>query len=61
MSPDHFAQDPRTNLERMAAGDFHIADEPEIARRRQQAVRLAARYQAAYVDDADAARSVRTL
>ncbi|GGZ92199.1 maltose acetyltransferase domain-containing protein [Streptomyces echinoruber] len=40
-----FADDPRTNLERMLAGDPCIADDPELARRRQRAVRLAARYQ----------------
>ncbi|MFJ4482823.1 sugar O-acetyltransferase [Streptomyces longwoodensis] len=56
MVTDHFAGDPRTNLERMRAGDLYIADDPEIARRQQEAVRLAARYQAAYAEDADAAR-----
>ncbi|MBL3669264.1 sugar O-acetyltransferase [Streptomyces sp. M2CJ-2] len=55
MATDYFAQDPRTHLERMQAGDLYIADDPEIARRQQQAVRLAARYQAAYVEDAEAA------
>ncbi|MFC8197770.1 sugar O-acetyltransferase [Streptomyces sp. NPDC057298] len=58
MSTDHFAQDPRSNLERMMAGDLYIADDPEIARRQQQAVRIAARYQTAYVEDADAARPI---
>lgn len=53
---DHFADDPRTNLERMLAGDLYIADDPEIARRQQRAMRLAARYQAAYIGDADSAR-----
>lgn len=56
MATDHFAGDPRTNLERMLAGDLYIADDPEIARRQQRAVRLAARYQAAYAEDADGAR-----
>ncbi|MGV9557779.1 sugar O-acetyltransferase [Streptomyces sp. NPDC003401] len=56
MTTDHFADDPRSNLERMLAGDLYIADDPEIARRQQQAVRLATRYQAAYAEDADAAR-----
>ncbi|WKX22997.1 sugar O-acetyltransferase [Streptomyces sp. HUAS CX7] len=56
MPTDHFAGDSRTNLERMLAGDLYIADDPEIARRQQQAVRLAARYQAAYAEDAEAAR-----
>ena len=58
MPTDHFAQDPRTNLERMEAGDLYIADDPEIARRQQQAVRLAARYQTAYVEDAAAAQPI---
>ncbi|MDQ1041032.1 maltose O-acetyltransferase [Streptomyces sp. V3I8] len=58
MSTDYFAQDPRTNLERMAAGDLYIADDPEIARRQQRAVRLAARFQAAFAEDAGAARSI---
>ncbi|NED34725.1 sugar O-acetyltransferase [Streptomyces sp. SID8499] len=58
MPTDCFADDPRTNLERMLAGDLYIADDPEIARRQQRAVRLAARYQAAYAEDADGARPV---
>ncbi|MCF2130353.1 sugar O-acetyltransferase [Strepomyces sp. STD 3.1] len=58
MPTDHFAGDSRTNLERMQAGDLYIADDPEIARRQQEAVRLAARYQAAYTEDAAAARPV---
>ncbi|MDG9717544.1 sugar O-acetyltransferase [Streptomyces sp. DH24] len=53
---DHFAGDSRTQLERMLAGDLYIADDPEIAGRQQRAVRLAARYQAAYIEDPDAAR-----
>ncbi|MGW0082866.1 sugar O-acetyltransferase [Streptomyces sp. NPDC003393] len=56
MATDHFAGDPRTNLERMLAGDLYIADGPEIIRRQQRAVRLATRYQAAYAEDVDAAR-----
>ncbi|MFJ6071148.1 sugar O-acetyltransferase [Streptomyces sp. NPDC093065] len=56
MPTDHFAGDSRTNLERMLAGDLYVADDPEIARRQQRAVRLAARYQAAYAEDADSAR-----
>ncbi|KDQ65977.1 sugar O-acetyltransferase [Streptomyces sp. NTK 937] len=57
MTTEHFAQDPRSNLERMLAGDLYIAD-PEIADRHHQAVRLAARYQAAYLEDPVAARPV---
>ncbi|MFD5753212.1 sugar O-acetyltransferase [Streptomyces sp. NPDC127033] len=55
MPTDYFAGDPRTHLERMLAGDLYIADDPEIAERQQRAVRLAARYQAAYTEDARAA------
>ncbi|WP_437049321.1 sugar O-acetyltransferase [Streptomyces sp. enrichment culture] len=58
MPTDPFAQDPRTNLERMQAGDLYIADDPEIARRHQRAVRLAARFQAAYLEDADTAQPI---
>ncbi|MGW1141756.1 sugar O-acetyltransferase [Streptomyces zhihengii] len=55
---DHFAGDTRTNHERMLAGDHYIADDPEIAREAQRAVRLAAEYQAAYTRDADAAQPI---
>lgn len=36
----------------------HFADDPEIFRRQQRAVRLAARYQAAFAEDAEAARPI---
>ncbi|MFE2633010.1 maltose acetyltransferase domain-containing protein, partial [Streptomyces sp. NPDC059374] len=39
MPTDPFADDPRSQLERMLAGDLYIADDPEIARRQQRAVR----------------------
>ncbi|UYQ65747.1 sugar O-acetyltransferase [Streptomyces peucetius] len=56
---DHFAGDPRTNRERMLAGDLYIVDDPDLAAREaQRAVRLAAEYLAAYARDADAAQSV---
>ncbi|MET9590680.1 sugar O-acetyltransferase [Streptomyces sp. NPDC006516] len=58
MTTDYFAQDPRTNLERMRAGDLYIADDPEIARQQQRAMKLAARYQATYTEDADQARTI---
>ncbi|MER6624803.1 sugar O-acetyltransferase [Streptomyces sp. NPDC000931] len=57
---DHFANDPRTNLERMLAGDLYIADDPEIARRQQRAMRLAARYLAAYPENPTEARPILT-
>ena len=57
---DYFANDPRTNLERMLAGDLYIADDPEIARRQQRAMRLAARYTAAYPESPTEARTTLT-
>ncbi|GAA3482780.1 sugar O-acetyltransferase [Streptomyces yanii] len=56
MVTDYFADDPRSHLERMLAGDLYIADDPDIAVRQQNAMRLAARYQAAYLDNPAAAR-----
>ncbi|MFE0776672.1 sugar O-acetyltransferase [Streptomyces sp. NPDC058861] len=58
MQTDHFADDPRTNLERMLAGDLYIADDPEIAERQRRAMRLAERYRTAFLDDPGAARSL---
>lgn len=55
---DHFAGDPRTNQERMLAGDLYIADDPKIVEAQRRAVRLAARYLAAYTEDPDAAQRV---
>jgi maltose O-acetyltransferase len=56
MQTDYFAGDPRTNRERMLAGDLYIADDPENARRAQRAVQLADAYQRAAVADEAAAR-----
>jgi maltose O-acetyltransferase len=58
MPTEYFADDPRTNLERMLAGDLYIADDPEIARRQQRAMQLAARYQNGFIEDSGKARSV---
>ncbi|THA58594.1 sugar O-acetyltransferase [Streptomyces sp. A0958] len=55
---DHFAGDPRTNQERMLAGDLYIADDPQIVEAQRRAVRLAARYLAAYTEDPDTAQPV---
>ncbi|MGJ9404217.1 sugar O-acetyltransferase [Arthrobacter sp. KK5.5] len=55
---DYFAGDPRTNRERMLAGDLYIADDPDSAREAQRAVRLANDYLAAYARDAAAARPI---
>ncbi|MFJ8694700.1 sugar O-acetyltransferase [Streptomyces roseolilacinus] len=53
---DHFAGDPRTNRERMLAGDLYIADDPDIVEAQRRAVSLATRYLAAYAEDPDAAQ-----
>ncbi|MFB9376983.1 sugar O-acetyltransferase [Kineococcus gynurae] len=55
---DHFAGDPRTNHERMLAGDLYVADDPEIAAAQQRAISLAARFLAAYAEDVDAAQTI---
>lgn len=55
---DYFAGDPRTNRERMLAGDLYIADDPESARLAQRAVELQERYLQASVDDPDNARGL---
>jgi maltose O-acetyltransferase len=52
---DYFADDPRSNRERMLAGDWYIADDPENARRAQRAVQLADAYHRASVGDEAAA------
>jgi maltose O-acetyltransferase len=56
--PDYFAGDPRTNRERMLAGDLYIADDPDIARGARRAVDLQTRYTAAYAVDDVAARPI---
>ncbi|MGI5159685.1 sugar O-acetyltransferase [Microbispora sp. CA-102843] len=41
---DYFAGDPRTNRERMLAGDLYIADDPDSAKIAQRAVALLEAY-----------------
>ncbi|MFD6177556.1 MULTISPECIES: sugar O-acetyltransferase [unclassified Isoptericola] len=53
---DYFAGDPRTNRERMLAGDLYIADDPDSGRIAQRAVQLADAYHRAAVADEAAAR-----
>ena len=55
---DHFAGDPRTNRERMLAGDLYIADDPDSLAEYRRAVDLQTRYAAAYVEDVEASRSI---
>lgn len=58
---DHFAGDPRSNRERMLAGDLYIADDPESERIARRATALADRYQRAVVANRDAeARAILT-
>ena len=58
MAQDYFAGDPRTNRERMLAGDLYIADDPENARLAQRAVRVADAYHRASVAEDAGARSL---
>jgi maltose O-acetyltransferase len=55
---DYFAGDDRTNRERMLAGDWYIADDPDSFEQFKRAVRLQAQYAAAYVEDPDEARPI---
>ncbi|KQQ83456.1 sugar O-acetyltransferase [Arthrobacter sp. Leaf137] len=55
---DYFADDPRTNRERMLAGDLYIADDPDNAKAFHRALKLQARYAAAYIEDPESARPV---
>lgn len=44
MSLPYFADDPRTNRERMLAGDLYIADDPDSERIAREALRLTYEY-----------------
>ncbi|MBG0832425.1 sugar O-acetyltransferase [Planomonospora sp. ID67723] len=55
---DLFPGDPRTNRERMLAGDLYIADDPELEAALRRAAALAHRYGELYPTDPDAARPV---
>ena len=58
---DHFADDPRTNRERMLAGDLYVADDPENERLARRAFALAdACYRATVAGDDEAARQALT-
>ncbi len=46
---DYFADDPRTNRERMLAGDLYIADDPDSERIAREALRLSDAYHRAEV------------
>lgn len=55
---DYFAGDPRTQRERMLAGDLYIADNPELAAALRRAEELAHRYGQVYASDPAAARPI---
>lgn len=55
---DYFAHDPRTNRERMLAGDLYISDDPDNERESKRAVTLQSQYTAAYAEDPDGARPI---
>ncbi|MCJ7826813.1 MAG: sugar O-acetyltransferase [Demequinaceae bacterium] len=58
MKQDWFAGDPRTNKERMLAGDDYMCVDPELNEGLAQAAKLAARFNAAYGEDPDAAQAL---
>lgn len=58
MTTDHFAGDPRTNRERMLAGDLYIADDPESARIAQHALRRLEDYRLAVTAGDPGARAI---
>ena len=52
------ADDARSMRERMLAGDWYVAEDPENARRAQRAVKLADDYHRAAISDEASARSI---
>jgi maltose O-acetyltransferase len=60
MTEDWFAGDPRTNAERMRAGDDYIAEGQEIGRALVEGAQRAARFSAAYADSPDGAQALLT-
>lgn len=57
-SEDYFAGDDRTNRERMLAGDFYIADDPENERLARRGMKLAESYYRAEVEGEQSARGL---
>lgn len=55
---DWFADDPRTNRERMLAGDLYIADDPDNARLTRRAAQLTDLYHRTWVTDETLARPI---
>ncbi|NKX54801.1 sugar O-acetyltransferase [Arthrobacter mobilis] len=58
----YFDDDPRSQQERMLAGDLYIADDPVLARANREAMRMAAEYSRIWAAHPDtAARILRRL
>lgn len=55
---DPLADDPRSNRERMLAGDFYLADDPDLTRRMGRAARLAREFEDLWTVDRTRAREV---
>jgi maltose O-acetyltransferase len=55
---DPFAGDPRTDRERMLAGDLYTADDPQLAAALRRATRLADEYNALAPRDREAAKKI---
>ncbi len=58
VTKDYFAGDPRTNRERMLAGDLYIADDPDNERLARRGFRLADEYYRAEVAGEPGAREI---
>jgi maltose O-acetyltransferase len=55
---DPFAGDPRSNRERMLAGDLYVAEDPELAAGLRRGTQLADEYNALAPRDREAARKI---
>ncbi|HEX3361627.1 MAG TPA: sugar O-acetyltransferase [Solirubrobacterales bacterium] len=55
---DPFAGDPRSNRERMLAGDLYVAEDPELAAALRRGTRLADEYNALAPRDWEAAKEI---
>ena len=55
---DYFTDDPRSNRERMLAGDYYIADDPDNERLHRRGVQLADAYRRADMEGDPEAREI---
>jgi maltose O-acetyltransferase len=55
---DHFAGDPRSNRQRMLAGDLYVAEDPELAAALRRGTRLADEYNVLAPRDWEAAKEI---